>query len=234
MDDDPGMRRLVAEYLEGRDFRASRAAGGAEMVRHLERGDVDLVVLDLRLEREDGFDLMRAVRGRSDTPIIVVTGHRRDETDRIVGLELGADDYLTKPFGLGELLARIRAVLRRVDLAAAQDRRQAARGHHTYRFAAWTLSTRDRALVGEDGRAAVPLTAGEARLLLTFLRAPQQILTREQLQEGAGLPEEVFDRSVDVQVLRLRRKLEADPGAPAIITTSRGVGYMLAVPVKLD
>jgi two-component system OmpR family response regulator len=232
VDDDPGMRRLIAEYLEGRDFRVSRAAGGAEMARHLERGDVDLVVLDVRLEREDGFDLVRALRGRSDTPIILITGQRRDETDRIVGLELGADDYLTKPFGLGELLARIRAVLRRVETAAARDR-QASRAHRTYHFAGWRLRTRDRSLVSDGGQPAT-LTAGETRLLLTFLGSPQQLLTREQLQDGAGLSEEVFDRSVDVRVLRLRRKLEVDPSAPAIITTSRGAGYTLAVPVQVE
>lgn len=225
------MRRVVAEYLEERDLRVSRAAGGSEMTRHLERGDVDLIVLDVRLEREDGFDLVRTLRTRSETPIIVVTGHRRDETDRIVGLELGADDYLTKPFGLGELLARIRAVLRRIEMAI-QDRPQ-TRAQRVYRFAGWRLHTRDRSLVSDEGKATT-LTSGEMRLLLTFLQAPQQILSREQLQNATDQPEEVFDRSVDVQVLRLRRKLEADPSSPRIITTSRGVGYMLAVPVQVE
>jgi DNA-binding response OmpR family regulator len=227
------MRRMIADYLEERGFRASSASGGAEMVRHLDRRDVDIVVLDVRLEREDGLDLLRTMRTKSETPVIIVTGHRRDATDRIVGLELGADDYLTKPFEPGELLARIRALLRRIDIATAAADRPPVQSHRTYHFAGWQLQTRTRSLRSADDRT-VGLTAGEMKLLLTFLKAPEQVLSREQLQNGSGFPDEVFDRSVDVQVLRLRRKLEADPSEPRIITTSRGIGYMLAVPVRVE
>lgn len=231
VDDDPGTRLMISDYLGARDFRVTRAAGGAEMTRVLQRGDVDLVVLDVRLEAENGLELVRSLRTTSTTPVIIVTGQRRDETDRIVGLELGADDYLTKPFNLGELTARIRAVLRRV--SAQQPERPGARPRRTYRFAGWRLRTRDRALVAADG-GTVALSASESRLLMTFLLAPHQILSREQLLDGTGLADEVFDRSIDVQVLRLRRKLEADPTQPAIIKTARGLGYMLDADVTTE
>jgi DNA-binding response OmpR family regulator len=168
---------------------------------------------------------------KSNLPIIIVTGHRRDEVDRIVGLELGADDYLTKPFNLRELLARVRAVLRRaeVDRAAPPGDSKGTR----YRFAGWELNVRMRRLTSPTG-ASVGLTVGEFGLLIAFLRSPQQVLSRDQLLAATRVHgDEVYDRSVDVQILRLRRKLEADPSAPELIKTERGMGYVFAAPVQV-
>jgi two-component system, OmpR family, response regulator len=160
--------------------------------------------------------------------VIVVTGHRREEVDRIVGLELGADDYLTKPFSLRELLARIRAVLRRWDATGA-PRRDARRD--VLAFGEWVLDRRARRLT-DPGGAEVKLTKGEYALLLAFLDAPRRPLTREHLLQATRVHEDVFDRSIDVQILRLRRKLEADPNHPTIIRTERGVGYVFDLPVR--
>ena len=168
----------------------------------------------------------------SPAPIIVVTGHRREETDRVVGLELGADDYLTKPFSPRELLARIRAVLRRS--AAAQQRLREQSGRARYRFADWQLDLRTRQLVSPAGDP-VPLTTGELNLLVAFLRAPQQLLSREQLLDASRLHgDEVYDRSIDVQILRLRRKLEQNPSEPKLIVTERGMGYRFAAAVTVS
>ena len=167
----------------------------------------------------------------SSLPIIIVTGHRRDEVDRIVGLELGADDYLTKPFSPRELLARVRAVLRRVEAARAvpPEESKAIR----YRFAGWELNLRRRRLTSPSG-ASVALTVGEFSLLTAFLRSPQQVLSRDQLLAATRVhDDEVFDRSVDVQILRLRRKLEANPSAPELIKTERGAGYVFTAPVQV-
>jgi DNA-binding response OmpR family regulator len=231
VDDDPTMRELVADYLGGHGFRVSTAANGRDMADIIDEHIVDLVVLDLKLAEEDGLKLVRELRAGSDLPIIVITGHRRDEVDRIVGLELGADDYLTKPFNLRELLARVRAVLRRtkVGQAAPPGQDKGAK----YRFAGWELNLRLRRLTSPTG-SPVELTIGEFSLLTAFLRSPQQVLSREQLLAASRVhDDEVYDRSVDVQVLRLRRKLEADPSAPELIKTERGVGYVFAAPVQV-
>jgi DNA-binding response OmpR family regulator len=173
---------------------------------------------------------MRQLGERSDVPVIVITGHRRDEADRVVGLELGADDYINKPFGLRELLARVRAVLRR---SAGEPGTRARERRARYRFAGWELSMRTRRLASPAGNV-VPLTAGEFNLLIAFLRSPQQVLSREQLLLATRIhDEEVFDRSIDVQILRLRRKLEADPSAPQLIKTERAAGYILTASVEL-
>jgi two-component system, OmpR family, response regulator len=231
VDDDPTMRELVADYLGSHGFRVSTAANGRNMADIIDEHIVDLVVLDLKLAEEDGLKLVRELRARSDLPIIVITGHRRDEVDRIVGLELGADDYLTKPFNLRELLARVRAVLRRAEVGPAPlpgDGKGAK-----YRFAGWELNLRLRRLTSPTG-SPVELTIGEFSLLTAFLRSPQQVLSREQLLAASRVhDDEVYDRSVDVQVLRLRRKLEADPSAPELIKTERGVGYVFAAPVQV-
>jgi two-component system OmpR family response regulator len=230
IDDDPAMRDVVGTYLESHNYRVSLAADGEAMMRVLSAGEVDLLLLDLKLANEDGLELMRRLGVRSDVPIIVVTGHRRDETDRVVGLELGADDYLLKPFGLRELLARVRAVLRRAE--AAEGRTHLKRKRARYRFAGWEVDLRARRLVS-PARETVPLTAGEFNLLVAFLRSPQQVLSREQLLAASRVhDEEVFDRSVDIQILRLRRKLEADPSEPRLIRTERGAGYIFAAPVE--
>ena len=187
-----------------------------------------VVILDLRLGQEDGLDLLREIRSRSDVPVIITTGHRRDEIDRVVGLELGADDYITKPFGLRELLARIRAVLRRREAGQTAVQRDPERGRS--RFGSWQLDRRRRRLGDSSGP--VSLTKGEYALLVAFLDAPQRPLSREHLLQATRIHEDVFDRSIDVQVLRLRRKLETDPSAPRVILTERGVGYVFALPVE--
>jgi two-component system, OmpR family, response regulator len=231
VEDDPSMRDVVGSYLEGENFQVSAAADGKAMTRILGERPVDLIVLDLKLAGEDGLELMRGRDAQSDVPVIVITGHRRDETDRVVGLELGADDYLTKPFSLRELLARIRAVLRRAE--AGERRSRAKEKRVRYHFAGWELDMRTRRLKSPASEAVV-LTAGEFNLLAAFLRQPHHILSREQLLAASRVhDEEVFDRSIDVQILRLRRKLEADPSNPQLIKTERGAGYVLAAPVEI-
>jgi DNA-binding response OmpR family regulator len=231
VDDDPAMRGMIADYLGNRNFKVSAVADGDGMSRVLEGGVVDLVILDMKLAHEDGLDLMRRLGSPPDAPVIVVTGHRRDETDRIVGLELGADDYMTKPFSLRELLARIRAVLRRQEVAG--HRLRGKNRQTRYRFAGWELDMRTRRLRSPAGEV-LPLTAGEFNLLAAFLRSPQQVLNREQLLAASRVhEEEVFDRSIDVQILRLRRKLEENPSEPRLIKTERGAGYLFTAPVEV-
>jgi two-component system, OmpR family, response regulator len=231
VDDDPSMRDVIANYLESQNFHVSAVSDGRGMARILADKAVDLIVLDLKLSNEDGLDLMRGLDGRSDVPVILVTGHRREETDRVVGLELGADDYIIKPFGLRELLARVRAVLRRS--AAAERRSRKNEKRIRYRFAGWELNVRTRTLTSPTGDA-VALTAGEFNLLAAFLRSPQQVLSREQLLAASRVhDEEVFDRSVDIQILRLRRKLETNPSEPQLIRTERGAGYIFAAAVEI-
>jgi len=229
VDDDPAMRALIADYLADQNMRVSLAADSGEMQRVLAAGGVDLVILDLKLGHEDGLAIVRALRAVSDLPIIVLSGHRRESVDRVVGLELGADDYLTKPFSPRELLARIHAVLRRS--ASARPDRDAKRTR--YRFAGWELNLRTRRLSSPAGEN-VPLTKGEFALLTVFLQSPQRVLTREHLLASSRVHDnEVFDRSIDVQVLRLRRKLESAPSVPALIKTERGVGYVFSSPVEV-
>jgi len=229
VDDDPALRAMVANYLVDQNVRVSTASNGREMARVLTAGGVDLAILDLKLGNENGLEIVRALRAESDLPIIVLTGQHLDEIDRVVGLELGADDYLTKPFGLRELLARIRAVLRRLDRARAVPPSEHERGG--YQFSGWRLSLRTRRLTAPTG-AEVALSKGEYALLVAFLDAPQRPLSREHLLQATRVHEDVFDRSIDVQILRLRRKLEQDPSAPQMIQTERGVGYIFARPVE--
>src|SRR5580693_4571322 len=228
VEDDHVMLHLVMNYLGEHDIRAISASGRDEVASLLVREEPSLVILDLRLGREDGLDLLREIRSNSDVPVIITTGHRRDEIDRVVGLELGADDYVTKPFGLRELLARVRAVLRRHELGRLARAREPQRGG--YKFGGWTLERSSRRLVAE-GDAPIALTKGEYALLVAFLEAPQRPLTRENLLQATRVHEDIFDRSIDVQVLRLRRKLETDTNAPRIIRTERGVGYVFMLPV---
>jgi DNA-binding response OmpR family regulator len=229
VEDDPAMQRMILDYFAENNIRTLAASGRDEMVSQLGRAEVSLVILDLRLGQEDGLDLLREIRLKSDVPVIIITGHRRDEIDRVVGLELGADDYLTKPFNLRELLARVRAVLRRFESGRAAPARDPERGR--FRFSGWQLDRRTRQLSDPAGTP-VALTKGEYALLLAFLDAPQRPLSREQLLQATRVHEDVFDRSIDVQILRLRRKLERDPSAPRVIQTERGVGYVFAVPVE--
>ena len=229
VDDDATLQRMVASYLEGHNMRVSSAAQPQEALRRFAADEPGMVILDLHLGQADGLNVLREIRSRSDVPVIITTGHRRDEIDRVVGLELGADDYITKPFGLRELLARIRAVLRRQELGRTAWQRATERGR--CRFGGWQLDRATRRLTAPDG-APVALTKGEYALLVAFLDAPQRPLTREHLLQATRMHEDVFDRSIDVQVLRLRRKLETDSSMPRVIQTERGVGYIFALPVE--
>src|SRR4030081_3361360 len=230
IDDDPAMRELIADYLGENDLRVTAVATGADMEKVLAEQAIDVVVLDLRLAGEDGMQLAKRLRETSEIPIIIVSG-RKDEADRVMGLELGADDYITKPFSPRELLARVRAVLRRYQttsevLPARNEKRRA------YRFAGWELNLLTRRLTGAGGNR-VELTNGEFSLLEAFCAAPQRVLTREQLLDLSRLHNaEVYDRSIDVQILRLRRKIETNPAQPQYIRTERGAGYVFDVPVQ--
>jgi two-component system OmpR family response regulator len=234
VDDDPALRDMITDFLSAQDIRVSTAADGQQMANVLAAGGVDLAVLDLQLGRESGIDIMRSVRTACDLPIILITGQHRDEVDRIVGLELGADDYVTKPFSPRELLARIRAVLRRSEQRSPRQGQEKEVGKRVrYRFAGWEVSLRNRRLTSPSGET-VRLTRGEFALLVAFVQAPRRVLTREHLlASGRVHDSEVFDRSIDVQILRLRRKIEADSAAPKLIRTERGVGYVFTPAVEV-
>lgn len=229
-DDDPVSRRSIVDYLESHGVRAAAAAGRQELARHIAETDPDLVILDLQLGKESSLVLLPEIRSKAGGPAIIGIGRGQEEVDCVVGLELGADDYLAKPFGLRELLARIRAILRGRDAMRATLPRAPERGR--CRFGGWQLERRLRRLTDPQG-AVVPLSKSEYALLVAFIEAPQRPLSREQLLQATRIHEDVFDRSVDVQVLRLRRKLEADPSAPRIIRTERGVGYVFTLPVEM-
>lgn len=222
VDDDPHVLDLISSYLGDHDFRVTTATNESEMTRVMARDSADLLVLDLRLAREDGLQIARRVREHSKIPIIILTG-RLDEADRVMGLELGADDYVTKPFSPRELLARVRALLRRTRMhERVTDSIASVRA---YRFAGWELNIRLRRLTSPLQRA-VTLSNSEFNLLVAFLAAPQTVLDRERLLELSRLHNaEVFDRAIDVQVGRLRRKIEVDPRSPTFIVTARGQGY---------
>jgi two-component system, OmpR family, response regulator len=230
VDDDPQIRELLEDYLNENALRVSVVESGLQMSQTLTEEAIDLIILDLRLAGEDGMAIVRTLRDSSAIPIVMLTGVR-DEADRVMGLELGADDYLTKPFSPRELLARIRTVLRRTKGAALAQARE--RKVRAYRFAELELNLRTRRLKQRDGRP-VDLTNGEFNLLAALLSAPQQILTRDQILEASRVYDnEVYDRSIDVQVARLRRKIEADPSHPRFILTERGVGYMFDCAVEV-
>jgi DNA-binding response OmpR family regulator len=230
LDDDAAVRELIAEYLRQNELRATCVATGKEFAAVMARETVDLVVLDVRLQGEDGMQIARKLREESAIPILMLTG-RAEEADRVMGLELGADDYLTKPFSPRELLARIRALLRRARTQASVT--DAIAKVRAYRFNGWELNLGLRKLKSPKGEA-VELTNGEFRVLTAFLSSPQRILTREQLLDLSRVhAAEVYDRSIDIQILRLRRKIEADPARPKFITTERGAGYVFAAPVDI-
>jgi DNA-binding response OmpR family regulator len=230
IDDDSQIRALLQEYLAENGLRVSTASSGAEMSQILNDEAIDLVVLDLRLGGEDGMVIARSLRDQSAIPIVMLTGVR-DEADRVMGLELGADDYLTKPFSPRELLARIRTVLRRTKSSMAAQPRQ--REIRAYRFGEFELNLRTRRLkrINGDG---IGLTNGEFNLLAALLSAPERILTRDQLLEASRVYDnEVYDRAIDIQVLRLRRKIERDPSQPQFIVTERGAGYIFSSAVEV-
>jgi two-component system OmpR family response regulator len=226
VEDDADIRTLVADFLTGNGYRMSVARDSREFDRTLEISRIDLVILDIMLPKEDGLSLCRRLRAASDIPIIMLTA-RGSEIDRVVGLEMGADDYLTKPFSTHELLARIRALLRRANLGRAPREHRPA----SLCFSGWKLELGARRLQSADG-AAVPLTGGEFELLVALCEHPRRVLTREQLIDlTRGRGASLFDRSIDIQVSRLRRKIEENPREPALIQTVRAGGYIFAAEV---
>jgi len=230
LDDDPDIRRILVEYLEGQDLKVTAVATGQEMLSNLETQPVDLLLLDLRLPNENGLDLARRIRATSKVPILILSGQTA-EADRVMSLELAADDYVTKPFSPRELLARIRAVLRRAQ--PEESSAPSGKDVRAYRFADWELNMRLHRLIAPDGKP-VPLTNSEFSLLCAFLTAPQRVLSRDQLLERSRLHSlEVYDRSIDVTILRLRRKIEADPSNPTLLATERGAGYMFMAAVTV-
>ncbi|MCA0417416.1 MAG: response regulator [Proteobacteria bacterium] len=230
VDDHREIRELVSRALSKEGFRVSVAADGRAMRKIMADARIDLIVLDLMLPGEDGFSLCRAVRAESSVPIIMLTA-KGDEIDRVVGLELGADDYVPKPFGSRELVARIRAVLRRTQTDRRLDRTQ---GPKRYCFDRWRLDAGARELLRNDG-IAVPLSTGEYELLISLVERPGRVMSRDQLLDlTRGRTASAFDRSIDTQVSRLRKKLEVNPNEPQVIKTVWGGGYMFAPEVTTE
>lgn len=230
VDDDAGIRNLLGDFLKQHGFQTFLAPDGKMMRVVLERHTIDLIILDVMLPGEDGLSLCRQLRSQSNIPIVMLTAVG-EEVDRIVGLEMGADDYINKPFHPRELLARIKAVLRR---AQSPVREVIATENKMYHFAGWNLNRGLRRLLSPE-QCEVILSAGEFALLLAFLERPQQVLSRDQLLDltknrMAG----PFDRSIDIQISRLRRKIEEDVKNPTVIKTVRSGGYILSVPVKVE
>ena len=224
VDNDPTVRRSVSEYFSNHNIPTISAGDWNEL--KCTDGLPSLIVMDRQTSRNDGLDRLRSIR-KCDVPVIM-TGHVPDEMDRVIGLELGADDYVVKPFGLRELLARARAILRRRGMASGA-RTGSERGG--YRFGAWRLERRSRRLVAPHERP-VSLSKGEYALLVAFLEAPQRPLSREHLLQATRVHQDIFARSIDVQVSRLRRKLEIDVGQPQMIQTESGIGYVFSLPVE--
>ena len=222
VDDNAEIRDLVSRFLVKDGYRVSTAADGREMHKALADKRIDLILLDLMLPGEDGLSLCRTLRATSSTPIIMLTA-KGEEFDRVLGLEMGADDYIAKPFGTREVLARIKAVLRRTSGVSVSP---TLKNTSCFQFAGWTLNVDKRELVSNDN-VVTPLSTGEFDLLIVFVERPKRVLNRDQLLDLArGRAATVFDRSIDTQVSRLRRKLEIDPKAPEIIKTVWGGGYM--------
>ena len=230
VDDDAEIRGLLGDYLRKNGYRASLAADGQAMRTALARGKIDLIVLDLMMPGEDGLSLCRDLRSRSDVPVIMLTA-RGEDTDRIVGLEMGADDYVAKPFNPRELLARIKSVLR---LYRSLPRSLRADDARSIAFAGWRLDVVARHLLSPEG-VITPLSGAEYQLLKIFLSHPNHVLSRDQLMVLAkGREADPADRTIDIQVSRLRHRLRDDSADPKIIKTVRGEGYVLAAVVEVD
>lgn len=228
VDDERSLRDPLSTYLQKNGYRVTGAASAAAARQALATGAIDLAILDIMMPGEDGLSLCRDIRAEGQLPVILLTA-RAEETDRIVGLEMGADDYVVKPFSPRELIARIKAILRRASNGAARTPATAA---SLYRFDGWTLDRDSWTLTGGDG-IAVPLSTADYRLLLSFVERPRQVLNRDQLLDlTQGREAHPFDRAIDNQVSRLRRKIEADPKNPALIKTVWGGGYMLCADVS--
>ena len=231
---DPGTRRTVSDYLQQNDMRVADASDARDVLRLLAAQRFSMVILDLQLGLEDGAGLVQELCARPDVPVITLAGQQHGEAGRIASLEWGADDSLAKPFSLRELLARIRVVLRRAGAGDGEGACKPARGKASarLRFGRWTLDRRTRQFAVTGG-GPVTLTKSEYALLLAFLDAPQRPLSREHLLQATHVHQDILDRSIDVQVLRLRRKLQAGSGTPGVIRTERGVGYVFTLPVQL-
>jgi two-component system phosphate regulon response regulator OmpR len=234
VDDERRIRTMLSRYLSDEGFRVSEASDGVAMREILDRDTVDLVLLDLVMPGEDGLSLARHIRQRSDIPVIMLTG-KGELIDRVVGLEAGADDYIAKPFHLREVLARIRTVMRRAHPHPAPSAAQALPAKEaagdTLVFQDWRFDLVKRELRRPDGNL-VPLTAGEFDLLRVFARNPNRVLDRDHLMTLVkGRDWATFDRAIDTQVVRLRRKIEPDPQNPQLIKTVRGAGYIFAASV---
>ena len=233
VDDEPPVRALLRDCLELAGFRVSEAADGREAIRCLAEGQVDLITLDLKLGGEDGLSLAREIRATHNVPIVMITG-MGDTIDRVVGLELGADDYITKPFHVREVQARVKAVLRRYDAAAPEPRARlaASQDREAYAFGGWSLDVARRELRDACG-AVHDLTTAEFNLLIIFLERPARVLSRDNIMDLLkGQDWSPYDRSIDALIVRLRRKIEASPEAPRLIKTVRGVGYVFAGDVR--
>ncbi|WP_116132713.1 response regulator [Tropicimonas sp. IMCC34043] len=231
VDDDAGVRDVVRYELETQGWEVAEADSAAALAEALKRQAPDLILLDIRLPDQDGLSIAQRLRATSAIPIIMLTGLGGD-IDRIVGLEMGADDYVVKPFNPRELVARIKAVLRRAGTAMQPSAAADAMGHDCRRFAGWMIDLSARVLETPGGEQ-VALTNAEFLLLEAFVKAPRQVLSRDQLLEKTRSHDaEVFDRTIDVLILRLRRKIEPNPRAPQIIRTERGAGYVLDADVK--
>jgi DNA-binding response OmpR family regulator len=234
VDDDPEVRLLLRRCLERESYAVSEAASGEELFARLDRGGIDLITLDLALDGEDGLDLARRVRSQRNVPIIMISG-KGDTIDKVVGLELGADDYIAKPFHLREVLARVRAVLRRYAATAPENGeaspatgKKAAR----YRFDGWMLDKSRRELTRADG-SGCELTTAEFNLLEIFVQRPGRVLSRDNIMDLLkGTDWSPLDRTVDNLIARLRKKLEADPNTPRLIKTVRGIGYVFTPDVS--
>ncbi len=235
VDDDPKVRLLLRRMFEGEGYRVSEAATGGEAETVAAAASPDLITLDLGLPDADGLSVARAIRVRSRVPIVMVTG-KGETIDRVVGLELGADDYITKPFHLREVLARVRAVLRRTEAQAAVSADGAsavAEAHEVLSFDRWQLDVTRRQLTGTGG-AEVVLTTAEFGLLEVLVRHPNRVLSRDQIMDMLkGHEWSPFDRSIDNLVAKLRKKIETDPERPALVKTVRGVGYTFASLVRV-
>jgi two-component system OmpR family response regulator len=232
VDDDPDIRSLIKEYLEDEGFRITTASDGAQMRKTLDHDPAHLIILDVRLPGESGLDLALQLRQSSEVPIIMLS-EKDDVVDRVTGLELGADDYVPKPFHLRELLARIRSLIRRSEIRGDGDvENGVVGGDASLRFSGWLLDTRRRELRSPAGTP-VELTAGEFNLLVAFVERPNRVVSRDELFEivynREGGPD---DRSIDVQIGRLRRKIEIDPSRPTLIKTIRGLGYLFTAEIE--
>ena len=233
MDDEAPVRELLRECFELDGFAVLEAKDGAELKAHITGAAIDLITLDLKLGGENGFDLAREVRASRNLPIIMITG-QSDVIDRIVGLELGADDYIAKPFHVREVLARVRAVLRRYEaaLAASAVQDHAAPDDKTFSFSDWTLNVGRRELRSSGGQPH-ELTTAEFNMLLAFVERPARVLSRDNIMDILkGHEWSPFDRSIDSLIVRLRRKVEPNPDTPTLIKTVRGVGYVFAADVR--